>query len=117
MGAANGSSFQPGNEHPRWKGGVTVNKLKGVEYLRVSAGPQRGKYVHQLVAEAKLGRPLEPWETVEHDNGNSFDNSWNNILIVSRPENTKRMMARRKKANASEHGHSDSDKGNAAVSD
>src|SRR5215472_3530138 len=60
----------------RFKGGVSVNHPKGSrtkdgketkqKYHQIRAGPQRGQYVHDLIAEAKLGRPLEGDETAEH---------------------------------------------------
>lgn len=36
-------------------------------YLQITAGPQRGIYVHRLVMEAKLGRKLRPDEEVHHN--------------------------------------------------
>lgn len=61
----------------------TIQKPNGrvVRYLRVSAGPQRGKYVHQLVAEAKLGRALLLDEEVDHENGDTLDNDWRNVIV------------------------------------
>lgn len=59
-----------GERHPRFNGGVYVN---GNGYLRISAGPLRGKYVHVLVLEAKLGRRLEPHEESHHINGDRLD--------------------------------------------
>jgi hypothetical protein len=90
---------------PKFKGGTRPHKIfkKGktyvnpATYLRITAGPQRDKYVHMLVAEAKIGRRLRADETVEHDNGNGLDCRFENILIVSRPENTRLMAERRKR--------------------
>lgn len=53
-------------------------------------------YVHQLVAEAKLGRPLRANESVEHLNGNYLDNSPDNLLVVTLAENTRLMHLRRR---------------------
>jgi hypothetical protein len=51
----------------------------GRDYLRISSGPQRGKYVAVLVLEAKLGRPLRPGYQAHHANGNTLDNEPGNL--------------------------------------
>lgn len=51
------------------------------QYLRISRGPQRDRYVHQLVAEAKLGRALLPHEEVDHHDGNTLNNHWENLVV------------------------------------
>ncbi len=51
-------------------------------YLRITRGPQRGRYIHHLVLEAKLGRPLLPDEQAHHINGDKQDNSWENLEAV-----------------------------------
>lgn len=52
-----------------------------LRYLRISAGPQRDRYVHQLVAEATLGRPLREDEEVDHEDGNTLNNDWRNLVV------------------------------------
>lgn len=76
--------------------GTYENKPRGGEqgYIRICVGPQRDKYVHTLVAEAKLGRALLPHETVEHDDGNRQNNAPGNIKVVTRPDNTRLMLQR-----------------------
>ena len=65
--------------------GVYVNTItrggKTIRYLRISSGPQRGQYVHQLVAAAKLGRDLMPFEEVDHDDGNTLNNHFSNLVV------------------------------------
>lgn len=79
--------------------GVHVNRVHKSTgpYLRISAGPLRGKYVHILVAEGMLGRALTPEETVEHKDGNGLNPNWQNLVVVTRPENTRLMHERRKR--------------------
>jgi hypothetical protein len=84
---------------PRFKGGVSVNKCNDDtrRYLRITAGPQRGRYVHDLILEAKLGRPLKSDETAEHKDGNGLNVDPTNIIgPVSRSENSRLKWARRK---------------------
>lgn len=70
---------------PVFKDGCALNTIdrngRVVQYIRVTAGPQRGKYLHQLIAEAKLGRALMPFEEVDHDNGNTLDNDPDNLIV------------------------------------
>jgi len=82
--------------------GVSLNTIErcGLEirYLRITSGPQRGRYVHQLVAEAMLGRPLAPDEEVDHLNSNTLDNTWTNLQVLNVSEHAKVTRSRKKKA-------------------
>jgi hypothetical protein len=87
-----------------FRGGTHVNadfaKQQGkYKRIRISAGPHRGKYVDQLILEAKLGRPLGPGMTVEHSDGNTFNFgvAGSNLLEVPRGENTALMWTRRRR--------------------
>jgi hypothetical protein len=85
----------------KWKGGVCVNvirKGKELSYLRITAGPQRGEYVHDLIGAAKIGRPLTKEETVEHIDGDGLNVEPSNLKVVTRPENTRLMHQRRKES-------------------
>jgi hypothetical protein len=89
---------------PPFAAGVALNTIErcGLEirYLRITSGPQRGRYVHQLVMEAKLGRPLRPDEEVDHANGDTLDNAWNNLELMTKIEHgrkTRRQAVERKR--------------------
>lgn len=71
-----------------------VNRTHSTSYVRVCKGPQRDEYVHVLIAQAMLGRKLLPTETVDHKDGNTLNNEWTNLEVVTRKENTLRMMER-----------------------
>ena len=63
-------AVKAGADNPNWKGGTYINSDG---YLRISAGPLRNVYVHRLVLEAKLGRPLAEDEEAHHINGDKLD--------------------------------------------
>lgn len=94
-----------GPKNPNWKCGTHVNHTNAygakTPYLRISAGPWRDWYVHELIAIAKIGRELLPGETVEHKDGNGLNCHPDNLEVVTRPENVRLMHARRKRSAAS----------------
>jgi hypothetical protein len=51
-------------------------------YLRISAGPLRGKRVHVIVAEAKIGRKLERDEQVHHIDGDKLNCDSANLTVM-----------------------------------
>ncbi len=73
---------------PAFGGGTAINTItrngRTIRYLRITSGPQRDRYVHQLVAEAMLGRPLGLDEEVDHINRDTLDNRWENLQVVDR---------------------------------
>lgn len=63
--------------------GTTITK-KG--YIRITAGPQRGMYLHRLLAAFKLGRPLKKDEDAHHVNGKKLDFSFDNLKVMGHRE-------------------------------
>lgn len=74
--------------HTRTKG-----KLKGKDYLRFCAGPKRGRYVHQEIAEAMLGRPLREGEAVDHRDGNGLNPACWNLRVMTVLGNSRKRTA------------------------
>jgi hypothetical protein len=79
-----------GARNPNFNGGQYVDD-KG--YLRVLATdhPYQNHgyiYMHRLVMEAKLGRILEPWESVHHINEIKIDNRIENLFLTTPPEHS-----------------------------
>lgn len=78
---------------PRPGSGVYANVIERcgleVRYLRISSGPQRDRYVHQLVMEAVLQRPLAPDEEVDHADGDTLNNDWRNLVLTTTSEHAR----------------------------
>jgi hypothetical protein len=68
---------------PKFSGGVSIDDRS---YLVIKAGPCRDIRVHQLVAEAKLGRKLLPDEHIHHRNLCTLDPSPDNLLVLGKSE-------------------------------
>lgn len=64
-----------------FKTGVTPEHKPG-GYPRMSCGPQVNKFVHVLVAEAKLGRPLRADEHVHHIDGDTKNPHPSNLIVI-----------------------------------
>ena len=86
-----------GAKNYNWKGRARVAPNG---YLRIEAGPQRGMYVHQLVAMAKLGRALQPGEHVHHRDENPLNNDPDNLAVLSAAEHGRVTRRRRSRAGA-----------------
>lgn len=74
--------FKPGEEHPRWRGGRYFPK----GYVRITAGPHRGKYEHRVIAsqawEETHGHPLPRSHEVHHLDFVRAHNCRQNLLIL-----------------------------------
>lgn len=85
----------------KFNGGVSVNTCGNngkYQRLRIKAGPQRDRYVDEIILEAKLGRPLGDGMTVEHQDGNSLNVEPANLLEVTQSMNVVMMALRRRRA-------------------
>lgn len=69
-----------GERHHRWKGGRFVRPDGSIV---ITAGPHKGKYLHRLVMEKALGRPLKRREKVYHKDGNKSNVDISNLRLVS----------------------------------
>lgn len=67
----------------KFSGGTRVD-AKG--YLVIKAGPQRDRRVHEIIAEAMLGRELKRDEQVHHKDENKLNNDWRNLQILTEKE-------------------------------
>jgi len=81
--------------HTGWKGGRRI--VKGYLYIYAPEHPHATKqgYVseHRLVMEDKLGRYLDPAETVHHKNGDNLDNSPDNLeLFLNNAEHLRKTL-------------------------
>ena len=70
--------FQKGPANPRWKGGKYVT-AKG--YVRISAGCNRGKYEHRVIAESIFG-PLPNGVEIHHKDTDKSNNTPDNLDYV-----------------------------------
>lgn len=70
-----------GERHHRWKGGRFVRPDGSIV---ITAGKDKGKYLHRLIMEQHLGRPLRRREKVYHTDGNKSNNDIANLRLISR---------------------------------
>jgi len=94
-------------ERQNWKGGVKI--VKGYEYVRTPAHPNRSKhggYVakHRLVVEKHLGRYLTAEEVVDHIDGDISNNNIENLRVFENNAEHLRVTLKGRTPNWSEDG-------------
>jgi hypothetical protein len=62
---------------------------KGDGYIEHTTGPHKGRSVHVVKMEQRLGRHLLPDECVHHIDGNRANNDDNNLALVTRSGHTR----------------------------
>jgi len=70
-----------GSNHPRWRGGLKIDKHG---YILYHIGLNKYGRLHRLIMENHLGRPLLKTEVVHHVNGNIQDNQIENLKLFSK---------------------------------
>ena len=60
--------------------GISVKKNGYAEFTR---GPHKGRFVHVVVMEQRIGRRLLPDECVHHIDGNGLNNDISNLALVT----------------------------------
>ena len=84
---------QLGKRGPNWKGGRWIVKSSGYVFVYAPNHPRAMKnngciQEHILIAEEKIGRPLQRNEVVHHRNKDRADNRKSNLLVLKRIEHS-----------------------------
>lgn len=74
---------QFGEANPVWKRGYSPNRTG---YLRSGLKASKNIFLHRLVAEQMLGRPLLASEVVHHRDGDKTNNAPENLEVMSRSD-------------------------------
>jgi hypothetical protein len=72
--------------HESTRKGIT---LKPSGYIEITIGENKGRSVHDVIMEKKIGRRLLPNEIVHHKNGIRSDNSDDNLELMTKSEHSR----------------------------
>lgn len=72
------------SQHYAWRGGL---RLRPDGYVRATSAGD--KYIHRLIMESHIGRPLLKNEVVHHINGDTSDNRVCNLVVLTNSEHRK----------------------------
>jgi len=84
-----------GENNPKWRGGK-IKRPDGRTIVFAPGNPNAklfgGTYIleYRLAAEVKIGRPLRDSEIVHHINGDTADNSLENLEVMTLAEHAKK---------------------------
>jgi len=79
-----------GAEHPLWKGGLTITAGGYLQFTNSPGnGHHAGRYLHQVIAEFKVGRPLRAGEHVHHRDEDKLNNHPDNIEVMKAEEHAR----------------------------
>lgn len=79
-----------GRKNANWRAGLTINAGGYLEFTASPAnGEHAGRYLHQVIAEYKIGRALRPGEHVHHVDENKLNNDPNNIEVMTASEHAR----------------------------
>lgn len=67
---------------------ATGYSLKPNGYYEFTKGQHKGRSIHRVVAEIKIGRPLKKDEVVHHKDRNKANNNPDNLEVMTRGEHT-----------------------------
>lgn len=68
----------------RWDGKSVGTSLKPSGYVEYTTGIHKGRSVHVVAMEARIGRHILPDEVVHHIDGNRSNNENNNLALMTR---------------------------------
>jgi hypothetical protein len=71
------------------EGSAAGVSLKPNGYLEYTRGPHKGRLVHVVAMETRIGRRLRPDECVHHIDENKTNNADNNLALMTRSGHTR----------------------------
>ena len=73
----------------RWHGKAKGTSLKPSGYIEYTTGEHKGRSVHVVLIEKRIGRKLKSDEIVHHIDGVKTNNSENNLALMTRSAHTR----------------------------
>jgi hypothetical protein len=98
------------NITPEWRANIAAARNKWCEenaigtsakkggYVEYTTGEHKGRGVHVVAMEQHLGRRLAPGEIVHHRDENKHNNSFDNLVLMTRSEHQKHHRAEQRES-------------------